>query len=127
MNALFAYCGLDCDSCPIRLATLEPNEDRKCSIRESIALKLKEIYETDFSAAQVSDCDGCRSGERLFNGCNNCPIRLCATKRKMESCAYCTDYCCDIDVNFTISGFIAMLSFSRSVKFPDLLLRENVI
>jgi hypothetical protein len=95
MNEMLAFCGLVCGLCPIRLATLEPDEGIKRMMCESIALKLKEVYKSNFSAEQVTDCDGCKAAGRLFNGCGNCSIRLCAMGRKLESCAYCAEYCCE--------------------------------
>ena len=54
MENMLVPCGLDCSACPIRLATLEPDEARKRALRESIAKKLTEVYKTDFTAAQVT-------------------------------------------------------------------------
>jgi hypothetical protein len=94
-NGLLAPCGLDCSSCPIRLATLEPDEACKRVLREEVARKLKGLYKLDCHPGQVADCDGCTAGGRLFGGCAECPIRTCAAERKLVSCAYCGEYCCE--------------------------------
>ncbi|NJK87886.1 MAG: hypothetical protein HC906_19900 [Bacteroidales bacterium] len=52
-----SLCGLICDTCPVHLATFEPDKSRQQIMRESIA----EIV------------------LRLFSGCVNCEIRKCAS------------------------------------------------
>jgi hypothetical protein len=101
MNTMTAYCGLACDTCPIYLATLEPDRSRRLSMRSDIALKCNEQYGMNLHADDVNDCDGCRAGARLFAGCINCEIRSCATERQVLSCAFCPDYGCErIEAHF---------------------------
>jgi hypothetical protein len=97
MNALLAYCGIDCQTCPIRLATLEVDEAKRTSMRAAIAQLCNEHYGITMSPQDVTDCDGCRAGTgRLFSGCMQCTIRHCAIGRGLESCAYCEDFGCKI-------------------------------
>jgi hypothetical protein len=95
MDSMIAFCGLDCGSCPIRLATLETDAGKKLAMRVDVAKTLKEIYKSEISAQAITDCDGCKAAGRLFNGCAGCPIRLCAAERKLKSCAHCEDYGCE--------------------------------
>ena len=95
MNAMTAYCGLPCDTCPIHLATFEPDPGRRRGMRAEIAQAIAREYGTPLrSADEIDECDGCRAGARLFFGCRECPIRPCATARGLESCAICPDYAC---------------------------------
>jgi len=94
---MIAYCGLMCSSCQVYLATLEQDEYRKLEMRESIAEQCRIIYGMNLKAGEISDCEGCRTADgRIFSGCVNCGIRKCAANKKIENCAYCTEYACEI-------------------------------
>jgi hypothetical protein len=93
---MLAYCGLECDSCPIHLATLEPDKLRRKEMKISIAKQCVEIYGMIIKTEDITDCDGCNAvNPRLFSGCKNCEIRSCALSRKIMSCAFCNDYVCE--------------------------------
>ena len=93
---MIAYCGLRCDNCPIHLATLEQDKSRQQTMRESIAEQCSKLYGMHLQPGDVTDCDGCRADTgRLFSGCLNCEIRKCASRKSIESCAYCSDYACE--------------------------------
>ncbi len=96
MDELTAVCGLPCGTCPIHLATLEPDESERGRLRAAIARQCVEQYGMAMDVADVTDCDGCLAGGRLFSGCVNCRIRPCALGRGRESCAGCGDYACDL-------------------------------
>src|SRR5690606_14280627 len=90
-----AFCGLDCSSCPINLATLEENPDVKAKMRIEVADMLAKIYHTTPKPEIICDCDGCKIIDgRLFTGCANCEIRKCALYNKLVNCAYCSNYPC---------------------------------
>jgi hypothetical protein len=92
-----SFCGLECDTCLILLATKESDPARKAEMRLSIAHELSEVYKTVPKPEIISDCDGCKtSGGRLFTGCTDCAIRKCATGKKLSDCAHCVDYACDV-------------------------------
>ncbi len=96
MDPMIAYCGLNCQSCPIHLATLEPDSGKQQSMRVEIARLCKEQYGMDVTMRDVTDCDGCcAQAGRLFYGCAKCEIRKCAVGRELTSCAFCTDYACE--------------------------------
>lgn len=95
MDRLLAYCGLACETCPIRLATLEPDAAKQRSMRAAIAREIADQYGMDLRAEDIGDCDGCRRGGRLFGGCLECEIRQCAIRRGVDSCAFCTAYPCE--------------------------------
>jgi hypothetical protein len=94
MDQMLGYCGLDCDCCPIHLATLEANAQKKLAMREEIARVCRGRYELNLEADDVGDCDGCRS-QRLFVTCSSCQIRQCAVGKHIDSCALCEGYACE--------------------------------
>jgi len=91
-----SYCGLICDSCPIYLATREPDPLVQQKMRQSIAEQCRSLYGMSIQPEDVADCDGCRSETgRIFPGCLNCEIRKCAASLHIENCAFCSNYACD--------------------------------
>lgn len=102
--SLTAHCGLNCSTCKIFLATRENDAARKNALKEEIAAIILERYGRQMSVNQITDCDGCRAeGGRLFSGCLECEIRKCAIEKKVESCAFCTDYPCENLHRFVLS------------------------
>ncbi|UCD50026.1 MAG: DUF3795 domain-containing protein [Phycisphaerales bacterium] len=96
MSAMMAYCGLECETCPIYLATREKNKEEQARMRAEIAQVCRQDYGMDYGPDDITDCDGCRTeGERLFSGCKDCAIRNCAKARTLASCAHCSDYACE--------------------------------
>ena len=96
MESTIAFCGLDCSSCPIHLATLEKDFDAKAKMRIEIAAMLANIYHTTPKPEIICDCDGCKIIDgKLFTGCASCEIRKCAIDNNLENCAYCNNYACD--------------------------------
>ena len=96
MNQMIAYCGIDCDTCPVHLATLEPDDAKRNAMRVSVAQLYIQKYGMNVTVQDVPDCDGCRSDTgRLFSGCAQCQIRSCAITRNVKSCAFCEEYACE--------------------------------
>ena len=96
MESTIAFCGLDCSTCPIHLATLEENPDAKTKMRIEIADMLAKIYNVTSKPEIICDCDGCKITDgRLFTGCATCEIRKCAQENKLVNCAFCSNYPCD--------------------------------
>lgn len=94
---MIAYCGLNCSTCPIHLATIEPDRGRQQAMREDIARQCTEVYGMNIDPKDVNDCDGCLSPTgRLFSGCAQCEIRKCAIGRKLLTCAFCPEYPCEL-------------------------------
>ncbi|HOW32170.1 MAG TPA: DUF3795 domain-containing protein [Bacteroidales bacterium] len=92
---MMSYCGLHCRTCPIHLATLEPDQAKQQTMRASIAQELSKIYGTASPLKEIPDCDGCRSSTGvLFTGCADCGIRKCARDKNLENCAFCESYPC---------------------------------
>jgi len=97
MNEMLAYCGLVCTTCPIYLATKETDKEKQAKMRADIVKLCNEQWCLKYELKDITDCDGCLAEKgRLFSACKKCPIRICARKKKVENCAYCPDYACDI-------------------------------
>ena len=96
MDETISYCGLECHSCPILLATREENNEKRDKMRVEIAQQIKKIYGQECKPEDVTDCDGCKTeNERLFPGCRYCEIRKCARRKSIENCAHCDEYACE--------------------------------
>jgi hypothetical protein len=93
---MIAYCGLNCVTCPIYLATREADLEKQRQMREQIAIAIKKYLGEEKRVEDITDCDGCKAqGGRLFSSCRKCQIRKCASEKGLENCAYCNEYACE--------------------------------
>ena len=87
-----AYCGLNCEECPVWVASRNNDQDLKIKT----AREWSRLYAGELSQELTPDdvqCGGCRSrGTAVFLGCRVCPIRDCCNKKKFLSCAGCPGY-----------------------------------
>ena len=89
MSEIVAYCGLDCSKCAAFLAT-QKNDRVEL---ERVAQKWSE-GDAKLTAEDVT-CDGC-FGKRVSKYARSgCAIRACGVQKKVENCAYCSEYKCD--------------------------------
>lgn len=96
MGNLSAYCGLRCDACPIRLASIEKDEERQYAMRVSISKQCNTLYGLTLQPEDIGDCDGCRAKtNRKFPTCKQCEIRTCAIGKHIQNCASCLNYGCE--------------------------------
>lgn len=87
-NKLIAYCGLDCEACEARTATLK-DDDR---LREEVSRKWCEMNHTDQITPETINCTGCRTDGVKFAYCSSmCPVRKCASAKGYETCADCPE------------------------------------
>ncbi len=87
MKEFIAYCGLNCESCEARLATISNDE----ALRQKVAKEWSELNNAEITPEMIC-CDGCRIPGRKTPYCEAlCPIRQCALKRNLETCGECTD------------------------------------
>lgn len=85
MNELIAYCGLDCARCEARTATV--NDDP--ALRRDVAAKWSELNGVAITPEMIN-CMGCRAAGPKTVYCDSlCPIRKCAAKRGVSTCAAC--------------------------------------
>lgn len=82
-----AYCGLDCEKCDARIATIN-NDDK---LREATARKWCEMNHTDQITPETINCMGCRENGIKFAFCDHmCEIRKCAMSKGFKTCGGCS-------------------------------------
>ena len=87
MKKLIAYCGLDCEKCDARKATL--NNDN--ALREQVAKLWSEMNGVEINAEMIN-CEGCREDGVKTPFCDSlCPIRQCALGKEYETCGSCSE------------------------------------
>ena len=87
MNKFIAYCGLDCEKCEARIATV--NND--IQLRERVAELWTKLNGVKITADMIH-CSGCRiDGEKTPYCEALCPIRQCALSRGVQTCGNCSD------------------------------------
>ena len=71
MDQVISYCGLICETCPIKLATKEKSKEKQYEMRVEIARQIKKHYGEEYKPEDITDCDGCKTeGGRIFSGSN---------------------------------------------------------
>lgn len=87
MNEYIAYCGLDCETCEARQATV--NNDDELRIR--VAKLWSELNGVEITPEMIN-CTGCRiPGVKTLYCDSLCPIRQCAMKKQVETCGSCPE------------------------------------
>ena len=87
MNDYIAYCGLDCETCEARLATVN-NDD---ALRQRVAKEWSELNSAEITPEMIN-CSGCRIPGVKTPYCDFlCPIRQCAMSKQMETCGRCPE------------------------------------
>lgn len=85
MKNYIAYCGLDCESCEARIATIR-NDD---VLRKKVAKLWSELNGVEITPEMIN-CVGCRIDGVKTPYCESlCPIRQCALGRSVETCGAC--------------------------------------
>lgn len=92
MKQFIACCGLDCEKCDARLATIN-NDDKQ---REEIARHWSAMNNTPEITPETINCTGCRIDGIKFAYCSNyCQIRKCVHEKGYSTCSDCheLDHC----------------------------------
>lgn len=85
MNDYIAYCGLNCETCEARIATVN-NDDE---LRVRVAKLWSELNGAEISPEMIN-CTGCRIQGAKYPYCRSmCPIRKCAAGEDFSTCAEC--------------------------------------
>lgn len=85
MKAFIAHCGLDCEKCEARIATVN-NDDQ---LRAKVAKEWSELNKHEITPEMIH-CEGCRIDGVKFPFCESlCPIRQCALGKDFETCGEC--------------------------------------
>ena len=94
MKQLIACCGLDCEQCDARIATVR--DDNR--LREETARKWSAMNNAPEITTETINCMGCRADGVKFAYCSHyCGIRKCVTAKGFTTCGDCPDMeRCDI-------------------------------
>jgi hypothetical protein len=93
MEKLISCCGLNCETCEARIATVQ-NDD---NLRKATAEKWQKMYNADSLTPDSINCTGCRMEGVKFAHCESCKIRLCVNEKEYETCGDCPEMStCDI-------------------------------
>lgn len=85
MNMFIACCGLDCEKCEARLATINNDND----LRKKVAEEWSKLNGIEITAEMIN-CEGCRvNGVKTVYCEALCPIRKCAMEKHFVTCAEC--------------------------------------
>lgn len=88
MKQLIACCGLDCENCDARIATVR-NDD---GLREKTAREWSAMNNAPEITAATINCMGCRTGGVKFAYCSDyCQIRKCVAEKGFNTCGDCAD------------------------------------
>ena len=87
MKDYIACCGLDCETCKARLATIHDDD----ALRAEVAAAWSELNHIEITPSMIN-CTGCRiPGAKTPFSDTLCPIRQCALARKHPTCAPCPE------------------------------------
>lgn len=86
MDRMIAVCGLDCEICEARIATV--NDDNE--LRVKVAKLWSELNGVEITPADIN-CEGCRMDDPKTPFCDSlCEIRKCAVSKGFETCGECS-------------------------------------
>ena len=87
IKELIAHCGLDCEKCDARIATV--NHDN--ALREKTAQLWSKMNHVPITAEMIN-CMGCRTDGVKTPYCDSiCEIRRCALKKGFDTCGECSE------------------------------------
>ncbi len=113
-----AYCGINCEECPVFIATV--NNDNE--LREKTAQEWSDVYKDYLAMLGMNglkpedmNCRGCWSERDRFMGSMSCPMRKCSQERDLTTCAGCNDYeICDM-----LKGFYSTILHHQAKENLD--------
>lgn len=116
-NGNLGYCGLNCETCPIFVATVNDDDPLRQKTLEEWS-KLYGAYIGKQLELDDINCTGCLSNDRVFVGCSNCSIRKCCQEKKFVTCASCNDY----DTCEMLNGFFSVPAHQQAKNNLDKIL-----
>lgn len=88
MKQLIACCGLDCENCDARIATVRNDNE----LREKTAQKWSVMNNAPEITAETINCMGCRADGVKFVYCSAyCQIRKCVHEKGYDTCGDCKE------------------------------------
>ena len=88
MKQLIACCGIDCENCDARIATIADDNE----LRVKTAQKWSAMNNAPEITAVTINCMGCRVGGTKFAYCSDyCEIRKCVYGKEYNTCGDCKE------------------------------------
>ena len=87
MRELIACCGIDCENCDARIATV--NNDNE--LREKTAQQWSVMYNAPDITTESINCMGCRTDGAKVAHCSDCEIRKCVYEKEFNTCGDCKE------------------------------------
>lgn len=85
---MLAKCGLDCENCEARVATIKDDQ----GLREEAAKKWSKDFGGNLTPEMIN-CTGCNVDDGVFfSHCKNCAIKACAEEKSLDNCGECDSY-----------------------------------
>ena len=85
MEKMIACCGLDCNTCDARIATIN-NDDE---LRKVTAEKWQKFYNASGITAEMINCTGCLEEGAKIAHCSECEVRNCVIAKGYRTCSDC--------------------------------------
>ena len=86
MKDFIARCGIDCETCDARIATIA-NDDK---LREETATKWSAMYGATITPESIN-CVGCRIDGVKIGHCYECEICKCVEAKGFATCGECAE------------------------------------
>ena len=87
MKDNIGYCGINCESCEARIATINDDDE----LRTKVSKLWSELNDIEITPEMIN-CTGCRvEGVKTIFCDSLCPIRQCALEKKVETCGNCPE------------------------------------
>jgi len=100
MKQLIACCGIDCETCDARIATVANDNE----LREKTAEKWRVMYQVPDITAETINCMGCRVDGVKIGHHSECEIYKCVQTKGFDTCGDCEELeTCEI-VGFVIQN-----------------------
>jgi len=87
MKQLIACCGIDCENCDARIATVTNDNE----LREKTAQKWGVMNNAPDITAESINCMGCRTDGAKVVYCSDCEIRQCVQTKGVNTCGDCNE------------------------------------
>ncbi len=86
MSLLISCCGINCEGCEARTATIN-NDD---TLREKVAEEWRKTYNPAITAAMIN-CTGCRVEGVKIGHWSECQIHNCSVEKGLSHCGMCNE------------------------------------
>ncbi len=103
MEIIIGSCGLVCSECSAYLAYINDDDD----LRQKTSAEWSKMYGAEIPPEAIN-CTGCRLEGVKISHCAECPVRLCAIEKEVDTCADCELYSCS-----TLDKFVEYIPQAR--------------